>query len=55
MIQVIILILFILVVRKLPNELSQESIHNIPVTVGGIVGACVVLTVGVFIFIFILR
>lgn len=51
MIQVIILILFILVVRKLP----QESIHNIPVTVGGIVGACVVLTVGVVIFIFILR
>lgn len=41
-------------IGSLPIELSQST-NNLPVTVGGIVGACVVLIVGVVISIFILR
>lgn len=49
------LIVILLVIGRLPIELSPESTINLSVAVGGVVAASAVLIVGVVISIFILR
>lgn len=55
MIQVIIFTVILSEIGTWPIESAYKSTHNLPVTVGGIVGACVFLIIGVVVFIFIFR